>query len=204
MKMNTFEFMLMKLNMSRSIYLRSIVKDLFILSKKYQGKKVLEIGCGNGIGSKYISEFFKPEEFIATDIDDRLVEVAKKNINDCEIDFEVGDATNLRFADNEFNLVIGLSVVHHIPNWKDCIDELERIIKPRGLIILKELSIETFETPFGKLSKKIVSHPYDPMFREVEFINHLKLKGFEIYKHKPHSLLFFINDFYLVAKKIKV
>jgi len=30
-------------------------------------------------------------------------------------------------------------------------------------LILKELSIETFETPFGRLARRFVAHPYDSM-----------------------------------------
>jgi len=118
-----------------------------------------------------------------------------------EAKFEVGNATDLRFSKNEFDAVIGLSVIHHIPNWKDCIDELQRIIKPGGLLIIKELSIESFETPFGRLSRRFVYHPYESMFRENEFLDYLKKAGFLICEHQPHSLLFFINDFFLVEKK---
>jgi ubiquinone/menaquinone biosynthesis C-methylase UbiE len=201
--MNRFEYKLMNLNLGRNVFLRNIVKRLLMLSQLPPGKKVLEIGCGNGVGSKHILEFFRPEEFIATDLDERLVEIARnKNIGE-KTKFEVGDATDLRFQNNEFDAVLGLSVIHHIPNWKDCIDELQRITKPDGFLILKELSIESFETPFGKLSRKIVSHPYESMFIEKEFIEHIKNNGFEVCEHRPHSVLFFLNDFFLIAKKVK-
>jgi len=193
--------MLMNFNLGRHVYLRSIVKRALQLSQLPPGKKVLEIGCGNGVGSKYILEFFRPKEFIATDLDEQLVEIARKKNIGAKTKFEVGDATDLGFQNNEFDAVVGLSVIHHIPNWKDCIDELQRIIKPNGLLILKELSIETFETPFGKLSRKVVSHPYESMFREKELIEYIKDNGFEICEYRPHSLLFFLNDFFLTAKK---
>lgn len=31
----------------------------------------------------------------------------------------------------------------HIPNWKDCIQELYCVLKPNGEVILEELSIDT-------------------------------------------------------------
>jgi len=143
------------------------------------------------VGSKYILELFEPKEFIATDLDERLVEIARMKNKGTKDIFEVGNATDLRFSNNEFDAVIGLSVIHHIPNWKDCIDELRRINKPDSLLIIKELSIETFETPFGRFSRRIVSHPYESMFMEIEFLEYLKKQGFRICEHQSHSLLFY-------------
>jgi len=174
MRMNTIEFGLMTLNPLRHIYLRKIVIELQEISQLPPGKNVLEIGCGNGVGSRYIEEFFQPDQFTATDLDERLVEIARRNNKGNKIKIEVGNAAKLRFADNEFDAVLGLSVIHHIPNWRDCNAELQRVIKPGGLLIIKELSIETFETPFGKISRQIVSHPYDDMFRKNELLECLK------------------------------
>ena len=200
MRMNTIEFVLMTLNPLRHIYLRKIVTELQEISQLPPGKNVLEIGCGNGVGSRYIEEFFQPDQFTATDLDERLVEIARRNNKGNKIKIEVGNAAKLRFADNEFDAVLGLSVIHHIPNWRDCIAELQRVIKPGGLLIIKELSIETFETPFGKISRQIVSHPYDDMFRKNELLECLKALGFSICDDRPHSIPVFLIDFYLVAK----
>jgi ubiquinone/menaquinone biosynthesis C-methylase UbiE len=201
MRMNRLEYSLMTFDPGRQVYLRGIVRKLRRISQLLAGKKILEIGCGNGVGSKFIMEIFKPKEFIATELDERLVDIARMKNKGAKILFEVGNAVNLRFPDNEFDAVIGLSVIHHIPNWRDCIDEVHRIIKPGGLLIIKELSIETFETPFGRLSRRIVSHPYDSMFRENEFLETIKEKGFEICAHQPHSIPIFMDDFFLVGKK---
>jgi ubiquinone/menaquinone biosynthesis C-methylase UbiE len=201
MRMNKYEYLLMNFDFGRHFYLRSIVENLLQLSQLLPDKKILEIGCGNGVGSKHVLDIFRPKDFIATDLDVRLIDIARKKHNGGKIKFEVGNATSLRFQNNEFDAVLGLSVIHHIPNWKDCIDELHRIIKPDGLLILKELSIETFETPFGRLSRKIVSHPYEAMFRKDEFLEYIKRNGFEICKFQSHSIPFFLDDYFLVAKK---
>lgn len=201
--MNKFEYSLMTFDIGRQAYLKGIVKKLRMLSDLQPNKKILEIGCGNGVGSKLILEIFKPFEFIATDLDKRLIEIAKQKNNGSKAKFEVGNAVNLRFPAKEFDAVIGLSVIHHIPNWKECIDELHRIIKPSGFLIIKELSIETFETPFGRLVRRIVSHPYDSMFREDEIIKYIVDNGFDIIKYEPHNIPIFLDDFFLIAKRKK-
>lgn len=202
MKMNQFETFLMTFDFGRKIYLRGIVEKLQNISQLPPNKKILEIGCGNGIGTRLIHEYFKPSELIATEYDESLVEIAKEKVKDINVLVEQADATKFRFADNEFDAVVGLSVIHHIPNWEIALDELHRIIKPNGLLIIKELSIETFETFFGKISRKFVEHPYNDMFRKDEFINYLKQKGFKLEVLMPHSMLGLLSDFYLVARKI--
>ena len=170
MKMNRFEYLLMTFDFGRQVYLKGIVRKLQEISQLSPDKKILEIGCGNGVGTRLIQEFFKPSEFIATEFDPQLVEIAQLKNKGTRVVVEEGDATNLRFQDNEFDAVIGLSVIHHIPNWKDCLDELHRLIKPNGLLIIKELSIETFETPFGRIARRFVAHPYDSMLKKKEFL----------------------------------
>ena len=201
MKMNKFEYFLMTFDPGRHAYLRGIVKKLQELSQLGSGKKILEIGCGNGVGTLLIQEFFKPSEFIATEFDPRLVEIAQMKNKGSQVKVETGDATRLRFTNNEFDAVIGLSVIHHIPNWRECVAELQRVIKPNGLLIIKELSIETFESPFGRIARRFVEHPYDSMLKKAEFLKALEQQGFKLIIFYPHSMLYFLNDFFLVARK---
>lgn len=201
MKMNRFEYWIMNFDLGRKIYLRGIVKKLHEISQLPSNKKILEIGCGNGIGTLLIDEYFKPTQLITTEYDESLVEITKKKIKKTNILVEQADATKFRFADEEFDAVVGLSVIHHIPKWQEALDELHRIIKPNGLLIIKELSIDTFSTFFGRISRKFVEHPYDDMFTEKEFINYLKQKGFDMLVYQPHSMLGFLGDFFLVVRK---
>ncbi len=201
MKMNKFEYFLMTFDPGRQAYLRGIVRKLQQISQMGTNKKILEIGCGNGIGTRLILEFFKPSEFIATELDERLVEIARMKNKGSRVIVEAGNAASLGFPDNEFDAVIGLSVIHHIPNWKDCVDELHRVIKPNGLLIIKELSIETFESPFGRMARRFVSHPYESMLRKNEFLEYIEQQGFKMIVCRPHSMLYFLSDFFLVARK---
>jgi ubiquinone/menaquinone biosynthesis C-methylase UbiE len=201
MKMNRFEYFLMTFDPGRQAYLKGIVKQLRDISRLPPGKKILEIGCGNGTGSRLIHEFFKPSQFIATELDPRLVEIARVKTAGSRAMVEEGNAADLQFSDNEFDAVIALSVIHHIPNWKDCVDELHRVLKPGGLLIIKELSIETFETPFGKVARRIVDHPYNSMLKKDVFLNYTERNGFRTIDCRPHSMLLFLKDFFLVSMK---
>lgn len=199
MKLNKIEFLLMN-NPIRNLIQKYIeIKRIRRLSNLSPNKTVLEIGCGTGNGSKLIKKYFQSKRIYATDLDKRMVDIAKKKNNDDSISFEVQNATKLKYKNNHFDAIFDLGVIHHIPNWEDCLKELKRVLKPKGQLIIEDLSIETFSTPFGKLMKKVLDHPYNSMHKEEEFVEFLKKIGFKIVVHKRYTTL--IRYFIVVAQK---
>src|SRR3989344_8793773 len=199
MKLNKIEFLLMN-NPIRNLIQEYIeVKRLRKWSNLPPNKTVLEIGCGTGNGSKLIKKYFQAKRIYATDLDKRMIDIAKNGSKDDSISFEVQNAAKLKDKDNYFDAVFGLGVIHHIPNWKDCLKELRRVLKPKGQLIIEDLSIETFSTPFGKLMKKSLDHPYNSMHKEDEFVGYIKKIGFKILIHKKYSMP--IRHFIVVAQK---
>ncbi len=199
MLMNKFEYFLMHNPLRHRIQDNVITKYLKPLSNLKKDGKILEIGCGNGVGAKLIKKHFTPKIIYATDLDKRMIDYNNRKNIDKKIIFEVADATKLRFKDNEFDAVVDLGVIHHIPNWKDSIKEIKRVLKPNGELILKDASTETFSTLFGRILKKIMEHPYDKMYSKNEFIDYLKKMKFEIYGEQSHHPFGLLNNFTLVA-----
>ena len=78
---------------------------------------------------------------IEIDLDEKMIKKAlKRDIQNAT--FDVMDASKLDFIDDQFNAVFDFGIIHHIPNWKECILELKRVLKNGGEIILEELSID--------------------------------------------------------------
>jgi len=199
MKLNKIEFLLMNNPIRNLIQEHIEIKRLKKHSNLPPGKTVLEIGCGTGNGSKLIKKYFHTKRIYATDLDKRMVDIANKKNSDESISFEVQNATKLKYKNNTFDAIFDLGVIHHIPNWKDCLKELKRVLKPKGQLIIEDLSIETFSTPFGNLMKKALNHPYGSMYKENEFVEDLKKTGFKIQVHKRYPTL--IRYFILGAQK---
>jgi ubiquinone/menaquinone biosynthesis C-methylase UbiE len=51
-------------------------------------------------------------------------------------DLKVGNAEELQFADDEFDVVVSLGVLHHTPNTQNAIDEVYRVLKPGGEAVI--------------------------------------------------------------------
>jgi len=103
------------------------------------GKKVLEIGCGMGMDLLQFAK--KGAEVIGVDLVPRHIELANRLFEIERISFEdykifLADAESLPFNDMSFNFVYSFGVLHHTPNIEKAIDEIWRVLKPGGRIVI--------------------------------------------------------------------
>lgn len=81
------------------------------------------------------------KNIIGLDIADKLIDSAKEYIkkNNLDIEFVLGDATDLKYDDNLFDIVIfsfnGLQTIPGINNRLKVLKEAYRVLKPNGLFI---------------------------------------------------------------------
>ncbi len=163
-------------------------------------EKALEIGCGNGHGTKLIKRYFNPRNIIGIDLDERMIRLAKKKNNDQTISFLVMDAAKLNFPDKYFDAVFDFGMIHHIQNWRDCLKELKRVLRDNGTIMIEDLSSDTFKTSLGRIMKLLSNHPYADMYSAVQFLDYMKSIGFEIMNYKVSNPIGLIKLFSLTAR----
>lgn len=102
-----------------------------------KGARILEIGVGTGISLPFYS---RDTRIVGADISEDMLEVARKRVEKHNLSnvesIEVGDAENLRFEDNSFDVVIAQYVVSACPNPHKALDEFARVVKPGGEIVI--------------------------------------------------------------------
>lgn len=116
-------------------------------------KKVLMIGSGTGLGSLNLAKEYGCN-LIGIDISEIMIKRSKaflvlEELED-RVDFRIGDARNLEFEDNTFDVVLMEYVVQFF--GKDAFDEFKRVLKPEGIIGLNEVAT-TDEAPPEMLDK---------------------------------------------------
>jgi ubiquinone/menaquinone biosynthesis C-methylase UbiE len=104
----------------------------FARFEESRGKKVLEIGVGLGADHQKFSE--AGAELYGIDLTERAVAHTRDRLAcfGLESRLEVGDAENLAFDDESFDLVYSWGVLHHSPDTSLAVSEVWRVLRPGG------------------------------------------------------------------------
>lgn len=114
---------------------------------------VLECACGTGAISVYIAQ--KCRKLIATDYAVGMLKQAEKKCRMYQnVTFRRADITNLKYKDESFDKVIAGNVIHLLAEPEKALNELERVVKQGGKIIIPTYINMTRKT--GKLAVKII------------------------------------------------
>ena len=106
--------------------------DSFCLSSKCQ--KALEVGAGLETISLENEITFS---LSSIDISSKAIAALKSKIISSNVTFELADAHNLPYRDNEFDLIFARGVLHHL-DLEVGISELKRVLSPNGKVIFGE------------------------------------------------------------------
>lgn len=85
----------------------------------------IEVGCGTGVSKKYIHN----GTFYLTDY-----------ANHDFLDYKMIDALNTKFEKNSYDFIISSNMIHHVPFPSKFFDEMNRILKPGGKLIIQEIN----------------------------------------------------------------
>ncbi|MDI6792161.1 MAG: class I SAM-dependent methyltransferase [bacterium] len=120
----------------RRLYLKRLRMTLDMIGLKKRSK-VLEIGYGSGILFPELSKRF--DEIYGIDIHDKidLVETMLKK-EGLTANLKVGDILNLPYKDEEFDSIVCISVLEHIPgsSLDNAVSEIHRVLIPGGIAVV--------------------------------------------------------------------
>lgn len=120
--------------------------------------RLLECGCGGNP-----QRFLLPlcGSYVGTDFSERGVRMARERFAEVRVphEFRVADACSLPFSDGEFDAAYSAHMLYHIdePQAQACaLDELVRVIKPGGVLVLVVANPRPLLFPF-RLAKRVVA-----------------------------------------------
>ncbi|MGH1373207.1 MAG: class I SAM-dependent methyltransferase [Cellvibrionaceae bacterium] len=161
---------------------------------------VLEFGCGTG--STAIHHAPVVRQYDAIDFSDKMVEIGRSKAESAKVD----NVTFTRATLQEFNAeassldaVLGLNVIHLIPNHTEVLVEVARILKPGGVFVSSTGCLGNSAFRFIKwlvpIAKPFGLMPDVFILKEDELVAEIEAAGFSIdtrWHHGPKGISVFI------------
>jgi SAM-dependent methyltransferase len=104
--------------------------DIIDFTKINSNAVVMDVGCGTGRWTKYIAPKVKFVE--AVDPSEAVFSAASLLKGQDNVRITQASTDNLPFADNSFDLVFSIGVLHHIPDTRQAMYDCVRKVKPGG------------------------------------------------------------------------
>lgn len=125
-----------------------------LIKSTFEGKNVLELGSHEWIG--WIKDRVVPKKVTCINISQAELNKGIEVANDLpfEIDFHLMDANELTFKDEEFDVVYGGAILHHLDIEKT-LNHVHRVLKPGGYILfLEPLNMNPIYKVYRKMNPK--------------------------------------------------
>jgi SAM-dependent methyltransferase len=158
----------------------------FIKSRVTQYTRVLDLGCGGGAATGYISQAFEHTLFCGMDCSEFLIRLANKHATP-NLHFEVGDMEKLPFI-HGVDGVISLQTLHILPGYEAALDSIVTKIKPRWMAF----STMVWE---GDIDCKIIvtehrrpRESYSNVYGLPGMKRFLKLRGYECTRFEKYEI----------------
>lgn len=192
MKLNRVEKALMNNPVRALVQRRYEASVMKRLGGCTDGLRVLEIGCGRGIGTEIIFEQFGAREVHAFDIDPDMIAQARRRLAAYPPDrlrLFVGDASAIEAEDAAFDAIFDFGIIHHIPTWQTAVAEIARALRPGGRFFFEEVTTHALDRWFYRT---FLDHPTENRFSGKEFIAELERQGIHV---GERSVEWFFGDF---------
>ncbi|MBI4301044.1 MAG: class I SAM-dependent methyltransferase [Chloroflexi bacterium] len=111
----------------QNIALRRALKEL-----TYRQGRMLEGGCGAGRFLQAIRCHRPDLEGYGCDLSRRAIALAKQG--DAQINYALADIGKLPYAEAQFDVVLVFDVLEHLPEPAQAIKEINRVLKPGGML----------------------------------------------------------------------
>src|SRR5690349_4170976 len=112
--------------------------------KALKPKLILDVATGTGDFAIQAARALNPDKIIGVDISSGMMEFGRKKIEEKSLDKKIelrrGDSENLPFERGNFDAVICAYGVRNFENLEKGLEEMYRVLKPGGKMVVLEFS----------------------------------------------------------------
>ena len=180
MKLNRIEKALMNNSLRARVQQLYEAPLLERLGGHVEGGRILEVGCGWGIGVETIFRHFGAAEVHAFDLDPDMVAQARVRLahyDPSRLRLYEGDVTAIPEPDESFDAVFDFGIIHHVPGWRKALAEVHRVLKPGGRFFFEEVTRQALAR---WTYRTFLEHPSEDRFSGLEFVAELERQGLHV------------------------
>ena len=122
-------------------------------------------------------DLFGAARVAAIDLDPTMVARAQRRLKAYgdRVSVASGDVTSLAYPDGEFDAVFNFAVLHHVPDWRQAVGEIVRVLATGGRFFSQDHDVAYHDW----VSRHLFRHPPGRL-TNAEFIEHLATVGLDI------------------------
>lgn len=121
------------------------------------GERVLEIGPGTGYYTFEMAARLDSGQVDIFDIQQEMIDHVMREANRrgiTNVEPALGDAQSLPYADGSFDAVVLITVLGEIPSQERALNEVARVLKPGGRLIVGEMIVDPHIVTLGQLRER--------------------------------------------------
>lgn len=155
-------------------------KALDFLTPEY-GDRILDSSGGTGLFAEFLLR--TPDtRVVISDFSDHMLDRARQRFGVTEerVTIVRADAHKLPYLSGAFDKVYNLNSLHYYARQSQAIDELMRVCKPGGTILILDWSSDTLLFRMFEKFMRLSGHQFSHIYSREELTNELKQKGLNI------------------------
>ncbi len=127
-----------------SRWMQGVAKNFVSIAEKWEvtDGKILDVGTGPGSLAIGFAEGLPGVQVVGLDLSDAALELARENAQESgastRVSFEKGNAEDMPFEDDIFDLAISNNTLHLVEQPLSLFDEIQRVLKPQGKFIISD------------------------------------------------------------------
>lgn len=162
---------------SSSRMMADLVSRYDFASRYVQGRRVLDIACGSGFGSRRLAEA-GAQSVTGVDLSDDALAFARLNFSHPIVEYVQGDLLNLTYCE-DFDVVVSSETTEHTTEYLRALAQLHQALRPGGVLIITTPN-RIITTPGAKKLTDPIPYPYHTQeFTAPEMTTFLVQTGFD-------------------------
>jgi ubiquinone/menaquinone biosynthesis C-methylase UbiE len=155
----------------RNDYLRNAQSQVIALLNVQPGVHFLDIGCGTGWAVGQVAKLVHDQGlFYGVDLSPKMIEKARGNfIGRAHLVFTHANVESIPLDSDFFDVIICTNSFHHYPNPAKALDEMFRLLKSGGKVLILDPTADTWLIKLVDKIIKIVEPEHVKMYSTKEF-----------------------------------